>query len=152
MTEKITSEYRHSIEIEAPASAILDYVSNPNSWPEWIASSHHMDSPDRPLVAGDTFIEQWHTKTGPAQLDWKVTHRESPVLWKCETSTPFTGPILITYTIEEKGDGVCLYTRIVNNPDRPKPISAKADKAMNEEAVISLANIKKNVEAKASSF
>ena len=148
MAEKITSEYRHSILINAPAADILNYVSNPNSWPEWIAASHHMDSPDRPLEEGDTFIEQWHTRTGPAQLNWSVTKREHPYLWCCETSTPFTGPILITYIIEEQETGGCLYTRLVENPDRPKAVSPRADKAMHEEAEISIANIKRNVEAR----
>ncbi|WP_169543037.1 SRPBCC family protein [Sneathiella aquimaris] len=148
MAEKITSHFSHEIIIDAPAGAVLDYVSNPNSWPEWIAASHEMDSPDRPLEEGDTFIEQWQTRTGPAQLRWKVTKREHPYVWKCETSTPFTGPILITYKVVSLDDGRSLYTRIVSNPDRPKPITEAANKAMNEEAALSLANIKANVEAR----
>lgn len=148
MTEKITSRFSHSIEINASAADVLNYVSNPNSWPEWIAASHEIDSADRPLEVGETFTEQWHTKTGPFVLNWIVTERDHPVRWTCATETPFTGPIIVTYTIEELPSGAVNYTRIVNNPDRPKPINEAADKAMHEEALISLKNIKNQVEAR----
>lgn len=146
MTEKITSEYSHSIIIKASAAAVLNYVSNPNSWPKWLAASHEIHSEDKPLEVGEKFVEQWHTKTGPFQLDWLVTERDHPFRWTCETTTPFTGPIIVTYTIEELPTGEVNYTRIVVNPDRPKPIADAADKAMHEEAAIALQNIKTQVE------
>ena len=72
MSDTIRFERSHDILIDAPAGDVLDYVSNPNSWPEWIAASHHIDSPDRPLDVGDTFQERWHTRTGEVLLDWVV--------------------------------------------------------------------------------
>ena len=48
-------ERRHDILIEAPPEAVYDYVCNPNSWPEWLAASHHIDSADRALDAGEAF-------------------------------------------------------------------------------------------------
>ena len=71
MTSTTSFERSHSIEISAPPQAVFDYVTNPQSWPEWIASSHHIDSPDRPLVTGERFHEKWHTSK-PASLDWVV--------------------------------------------------------------------------------
>lgn len=44
MSQSMRFERSHEIVIDAPAGDILDYVSNPNSWPEWIAASHHIDS------------------------------------------------------------------------------------------------------------
>jgi hypothetical protein len=43
MRPSVRFERSHEIVIDAPAGDILDYVSNPNSWPEWIAASHHID-------------------------------------------------------------------------------------------------------------
>jgi uncharacterized protein YndB with AHSA1/START domain len=55
-TETFAFERSHNIVIDAPAKAVFDYVTNPQSWPEWLAASHHIDSerlnPDRPPVAG----------------------------------------------------------------------------------------------------
>lgn len=50
MSPSVRFERSHEIVIDAPAGDILDYVSNPNIWPEWIAASHHIDSPPRPLA------------------------------------------------------------------------------------------------------
>ena len=64
-------ECSHEILIAASAGDILDYVSNPNSWPEWIAASHHIDSPDRPLVAGDTEEAKGENR----RIELKLTER-----------------------------------------------------------------------------
>lgn len=148
MVEDKSFSRSHSVEIQAPAGDILDYVSNPNSWPEWLAASHHIESPDRPLNVGDEFHEVWHTRHGEARLDWLVTERQHPSLWTGETHTEFTGPIHVTYKVEALEDGKCLYTRIMSNPIRPKLPSADAIKRMDEEAAVALANIKTNVELK----
>src|ERR1017187_8952550 len=42
MSQSVCFERSHEIVIDAPAGDILDYVSNPNSWPEWIAASHRL--------------------------------------------------------------------------------------------------------------
>ncbi|MEH6524466.1 MAG: SRPBCC family protein [Sneathiella sp.] len=137
----------HSILIDAPADAVLNYVTNPNSWPEWIAASHEIDSPDRPLVKGDRFREQWHTKSGPAELNWIVTDCEPPHLWIGETATPFIGKIIVRYDVEAVGNQV-RFTRSLTNPSRPKPPTQEMIKRIDQEAELSLENIKRNVEAK----
>ena len=43
-TETFAFERSHNIVIDAPAKAVFDYVTNPQSWPEWLAASHHIDS------------------------------------------------------------------------------------------------------------
>ncbi len=146
MTKNIAFTRRHEIMIEAPAGVILDYVSNPNSWPEWLSATHQINSPDRPLLVGDTFSEEWHTRHGEARLEWRVIARDHPTLWTGETRTDFTGPILVSYIIEEAGEGMCRYIREMKNPDRPKPPTEGAIRRMDEEAEIALANIKRNVE------
>ena len=50
MSKTVSFERSHSILIDATPEKILDYVTNPNSWPEWIAASHHIESVDRPLT------------------------------------------------------------------------------------------------------
>lgn len=149
MSETHAFERSHDILITAPASAVLDYVSNPNSWPEWIASSHEIDSPDRPMRKGDTFIEQWSTRSGPAQLDWVVTDCEPPHLWIGETKTDFIGTIIVRYDVKEEGNGEVRFTRTMINPARPKPPTEDQIARMDAEAELSLANIKRNVEARA---
>lgn len=139
----------HSIEIDASPAEVLDYVSNPNSWPEWIAASHAIASPDRPLQEGETFSEEWHTRSGPSRLDWVVRKRVHPALWIAETGTAFLGPIIVEYTCEDRG-GRTLYTRTVRNPARPKAPSAEMIARVDEEARLSLDNIKRHVEARRS--
>lgn len=146
MNQALRFERFHEIVIKAPAAAILDYVSNPNSWPQWIASSHEIDSPDRPLQSGDVFHERWATRTGEVRLDWKVLAREHPHLWEAQTHTDFTGPIIVRYEVEAV-EGGHLYRRRLINPSRPKMPTEDMIRRIDEEAAISLQNIKKNVEA-----
>ncbi len=146
MSDPLRFERFHDIIINAPAAAILDYVSNPRSWPQWIASSHEIDSPDRPLQAGETFRERWATRTGETTLDWKVTARDQPWLWEAQTHTPFTGVIIVRYEIEVAPGGH-RYRRRLINPQRPKPPTDEMIVRIDEEAALSLRNIKRNVEA-----
>ena len=118
MSTSVRFERSHEIVIDAPAGDILDYVSNPNSWPEWIAASHHIDSPPRPLAAGERFRERWHTRTGEVLLDWLVTECDHPRLWVAETRTEFIGAIIVRYEVEPAAPG-CRYRRTLINPARP---------------------------------
>ena len=145
MSESFRFERAHDIGIDAPPDAVLDYVSNPNSWPEWIKASHHIDSPDRPLQVGDVFRERWHTRTGEAILDWTVAARDHPWSWTAEANTDFIGRIVVRYDIE-KTDGGCHFIRTVINPARPKPPTDEMVARIDEEAEISLRNIKVKVE------
>lgn len=138
-------ERRHDILIDAPPAAILDYVSNPNSWPEWIAASHAIFSPDRPLEVGETFEEQWHTRKGEVRLAWRVTEREEGRRWTARTEAPFLGEIIVTYLCEPAG-AMTRYTRILRNPARDKPPTDEMLQRIDAEAREALANIKANVE------
>jgi alkylhydroperoxidase family enzyme len=138
-------ERSHHIDIEAPAQIVLDYVSNPQSWQEWMPATHQIDSPDRPMRAGETFVEQWGTRQGAVTLDWLVAAREDPTLWVAETRTDFTGPIVARYELAETATG-CRYARRILNPERPKPPTPQMVHRMDTEAAICLANIKRNVE------
>jgi uncharacterized protein YndB with AHSA1/START domain len=110
----VSFQRSHDIMIETPPSAVYDYVCNPNSWPEWLAASHHIDGEERPLQRGETFREQWHIKRGEVRLAWTVTESDPPRAW-------------------------C-------NPDRPSEPSPEQVARMDEEALIGLRNIKRNVE------
>ena len=149
MTESVTFERSHSIMIDAPPRDVLDYVSNPNSWPEWIAASHEMDSPNPPLQVGEAFHEKWHIRSGEVQLDWVVTEREEGRLWIAKTSTVFIGDIIARYDVELV-DGQCRYARTLINPARPKLPTDEMVRRIDDEAQISLENIKRNVEARSS--
>lgn len=144
-------ERSHDIVIAAPAAAILDYVSNPNSWPEWIAASHHIDSPDRPLEKGETFREQWATRTGEVLLDWVVTARDHPRLWEAQTRADFIGVIVVRYEVEGAPGGHC-YRRTVINPARPRPPTEDMIRRVDEEAHLCLQNIRRAVEARVASL
>ncbi|MAS44329.1 MAG: cyclase [Rhodobacteraceae bacterium] len=135
----------HSVDIDAAPAVVLDYVSNPNSWPRWLAASHELDSPDRPLVTGDVFREEWRTRTGPAVLRWRVTDHRPAEMWIGETGADFLGPIIVRYDVARVG-GLTRFTRTVTNPARPRPISDAQIAGVDAEAEIALANIKRNIE------
>lgn len=143
----VAFELATSIEIEAPARAVLDYVSNPQSWPQWMPATHEIRSDDRPILAGETFAERWATRQGEVALAWRVTERVEGARWVAETETAFTGPIVCRYEVEELAPGRCRYTRRILNPARPKAPTEEMVQRMRDEADICLANIKRNVEA-----
>ncbi len=149
MSQSVSFERSHEIMIDAAPAVVLDYVSNPNSWPEWIAASHHMDSPNHPLQVGEEFFEKWHTRTGEVRLDWRVTERTEGRLWIARTNTTFIGEIIARYDVELI-DGQTRYSRTIINPARPKPPTEDMIRRIDEEATVSLANIKRIVEARSS--
>jgi len=146
MTETFAFERAHEIIIDAPAAAIFDYVTNPQTWPQWIAASHQIDSADKPLTTEDTFSETWATRKGEVTLNWVITTCERPTCWVGETGAAFLGPIIVRYDLEAVGDGQ-RFTRTVSNPARPKPPTPEMIAAVDAEAATALANIKRNVEA-----
>ncbi len=145
MNELFTFEHVYDVVVDAPAVAVYDYVTNPNSWPEWLVASHHIESPDRPLVKDETFRELWHTPKGEAELNWVITASDRPKLWVGETGTAFLGPIVVRYDFHEQ-DGQTRYVRTVTNPARPKPPAPDMTQRMDEEAAIGLGNVKRIVE------
>ena len=138
-------KHSNSIVIAAPAEKIFDYVTNPKSWPEWLPSSHEIDCDNRPMGFGDTFHEHWSTRSGRVDLDWVVIACERPSLWIGLTQTSFIGPVVVHYTLEP-AEGGTRFTRIVRNPQRPRAATEDQVRRIDEEAVLGLANIKKNVE------
>ena len=114
----VAFERSHSILIDATPAQVLDYVANPNSWPEWIAASHLIEADDRPLVRGDTFREEWATRTGKVELNWRVTDNAPGRYWVAEADTAFIGRIVARYDVEVV-DGKTKYTRTIRNPARP---------------------------------
>ena len=122
-------------------------MSNPNTWPHWIAASHHIDSPDRPLAAGESFRERWRTRSGEALLDWRVIERDHPRLWAAETTTDFIGRIIVRYEVESAA-GASLFRRTVINPARPKAPTEEMIRRIDEEAAASLLNIKNAVQSR----
>ncbi len=146
-TTTVSFEVAHDVEIDAPAQKVLDYVSNPQSWPEWMPATHEILSDDRPLMAGERFSERWATRQGEVALEWEVTDRVEPTLWEATTATTFTGPIVARYEVTDLGEGRCRYVRRIVNPARPKAPTAEMVDRMNAEAEICLANIKAATEA-----
>lgn len=146
-TATVRFERSHSIVVAAPPAVVLDYVSNPQSWREWMPATHDMDCPDRPLLAGESFDEKWGTSKGEVHLAWKVTDRVEGVRWVAEAMTDFIGPVVAVYTCEAV-DGGCCYTRAIVNPARAKAPTDAMVARIDDEAAVCLANIKRNVEAR----
>jgi len=147
MSDRNRFERSHDIVIDARAEDIFNYVTNPNSWPEWIAASHQIDSPDHPLREGETFREEWQTRNGGSELKWTVTKCDAPNLWIAETQKTFIGKIIARYDVEAVGDQH-RYTRTIVNEDRPILPTDEQIARVDSEAAIALNNIKKNVETK----
>lgn len=147
MGEPVHFERSHDIVIDAAPADVLDYVSNPKSWIEWMPASHEIDCPDRPLLAGETFHERWGTRKSEVALDWRVSEHIDGELWVAETRTDFTGPIVARYTVEAV-EGGTRYTRAIVNPARPKAPTDEMVARMDDEAAICLANIKSAVESR----
>src|SRR5690606_35291444 len=141
----VAFERSHDIVIDAPAAVVFDYVTNPQSWPEWIPVSHRVESADRPLGRGETFSEQWFSRH-EVQLDWTVIEADWPRLWVAETHAEFLGPIVIRYDFEPLAGGASRFTRTVGNPARPKAPSAEVVARIDAEAATALGNIKSRVE------
>jgi predicted metal-dependent enzyme (double-stranded beta helix superfamily)/uncharacterized protein YndB with AHSA1/START domain len=140
----VAFERSHDIVVNAPAAAVFDYVTNPQSWPEWIDVSHRVDSADRPLERGETFSEQWFSRHA-VQLDWTVLESDWPRRWVAETHADFLGPIVVRYDFEPAPGG-SRFTRTVGNPARPKPPRAETLARIDAEAAAALGNIKGRVE------
>ena len=100
---------------------------------------------DRPLEAGERFQERWQTRTGEVLLDWLVTRRDHPGLWEAETHTDFIGTIIVRYEVEPAAAG-CLYRRTLINPARPRAPTPDMIRRIDEEAALSLHNIRTAVE------
>jgi len=149
MSETTAFERSHDILIDAAPGTVLDYVSNPNSWPEWLAASHKIESEDRPLVKGDRFRELWHIRSGEVELNWTVSDSAPAQFWVGEADTSFIGKIIVRYDVETV-DGKTRFTRTMRNPARPKPPTDDMIARMDKEAEIALANIKRNLETRAS--
>jgi limonene 1,2-monooxygenase len=142
-------EHTNEILVNVAADVLLDYVSNPQSWCEWMPATHEIRCDDRPLQLGETFSERWATRKGEVGLAWRVTDRKDGELWVAETETPFTGPIVARYEVIATGPTQCRYVRRVINPARPKAPTAEMIERMQDEAIICLDNIKRILEDKA---
>jgi len=147
MAGTVRFERSHDILIDAPAEAVFDYVANPQSWPEWLAASHAIESENRWLAAGEKFHEHWQTRKGDVSLDWVVETSERPHRWVVRTTTDFIGPIVATYEMVPVGTQT-RYMRRITNPGRSKEPTTEMIRRMDEEAKVALANIKRNVEAR----
>lgn len=141
----VAFERSHNIVIDTPAAAVFDYVTNPQSWPEWLAASHHIDSENRPLDTGEVFHEKWHIRSGEVALNWIVRAAIRPKLWIVQAETDFIGPIVVQYTCDEH-DGRTTFTRTLRNPARKKLPTDEQIANMDAEAKIGLENIKRFVE------
>ncbi len=139
-------ERSHDIVIEAPPAAVLDYVSNPNTWREWMPATHHIEAADRPLQAGERFFEKWATRQAEVALEWTVVDRVDGQRWEAHTLTDFIGPIECVYAVVPVGTG-CRYIRTIRNPQRPKPPTAEMLERIDAEAQVCLDNIKRITEA-----
>jgi len=146
MSATVPFERSHHILIDAPAQAVYDYVTNPNTWPEWIAASHHIDCPNRSLRKGETFDEKWQTRA-EVLLHWTVLESDPYRLWIATANTDFIGPIVAQYTFEPQG-AATKYTRTIRNPARPKAPTPEMVARIDAEAATALANIKRNVEGR----
>jgi hypothetical protein len=99
--------YRIDSEIELAAQAVdvFDFVTTPAFWSMWHpATAEVIDTPERPLLYGETAIERIRAGGREFMAEWTVIACESPRLWSIATDTA-EGEARITYRLASNGSG-----------------------------------------------
>lgn len=133
-------EVTKSISLPVPAEIAYDYLCNPNSWVEWLATSEKIIAEDRPLKRGETFDEIYRAATGNLDLHWRVMTSEPHTLWEVHTKADMAGPIEILYLFMPTEDG-CTFSRRLTLPAFPGEPTKDQLAALDAEATESLERI-----------
>lgn len=93
------------ITLTAPEVDVFDFVTTPAFWSMWHpATQAVIETPERPLLYGETAIEQIRVGGREFIAEWTVIACEAPHLWSIATDTA-EGEARITYRLAPSGSG-----------------------------------------------
>ena len=99
------ASFTQSIHIPAPPEAVYDFVTNAARWHTWHPATHRVrDVPQRPLVLGETMVEEIHAGFRRFEATWQVTEHEPPRRWAIATRTPH-GHSTVRYELQAEEGG-----------------------------------------------
>ena len=93
------------VTIPAPASDLFALVTNASQWPRWHpATASVRDTPDRPLVQGESVVESIRAAGRSFDARWVVVECDAPRHWVIATDSP-QGCARIEYTLTPEHAG-----------------------------------------------
>lgn len=99
--------YRIDSEIDIAASPVdvFDFVTTPMFWSMWHPATEEVfDTPERPLLYGETAFEIFRAGGSRFTAEWTVIAREAPRLWSIATDMD-EGEARITYRLARSERG-----------------------------------------------
>ena len=108
------------IDIALPAARVFAYATTPALWHTWHpATASVREVPDRPLVTGETMVEEIKAVGRRFDARWTVLACEAPRLWVIATATE-NGSARIVYRIAATAAG-CRLDRTLEYRSRRWP-------------------------------
>jgi aromatase len=108
MSQPVTREVSHEIEVVAPADAVYRMIADVGSWPQVFPPTIHVEQ--HPEGDGEERIRIWATANGEAKT-WTSRRSLDPaarrITFRQEVSQPPVGAMGGTWIIEPRGDDTC---------------------------------------------
>jgi uncharacterized protein YndB with AHSA1/START domain len=99
------ARFTQSVHIAAAPEAVYAFVTNAAQWHTWHPATHSVrDVPDRPLVLGETVIEEIHAGFRHFDAKWQVIECVPLRRWAIGTQTPH-GRSTVTYELTAQDGG-----------------------------------------------
>lgn len=110
----------NEIELALPPVDVYDFVTTPALWSLWHpATVAVFDTPERPLLYGETAFETIRVGRQRINAEWMVIACEVGQLWSIATDTPL-GEARITYRFARSDRG-CRFVRTLSYRSRHAP-------------------------------
>ena len=143
--------YRIDSEIDIAASPVdvYDFVTTPMFWSMWHPATEEVfDTPERPLLYGETAFETIRAGGRHITAEWTVIAREAPRLWAIATDMD-EGEARITYRLARSERGT-RFVRTLSYRSRYAPWrwfdSSLVRWALTRQSTRALANLKRVLE------
>jgi carbon monoxide dehydrogenase subunit G len=99
------ARFTQSVHIAAAPEAVYAFVTNAAQWHTWHPATHSVrDVPDRPLVLGETMVEEIRAGLRHFDAKWQVIEHVPPRRWAIETRTPL-GHSTVSYELTPQDGG-----------------------------------------------
>jgi uncharacterized protein YndB with AHSA1/START domain len=99
------ARFTQSVHIPAAPEAVYSFVTNAAQWHSWHPATHSVrEVPDRPLVLGETVVEEIRAGLRRFDATWQVIEHVPPRRWSIATHTPL-GHSTVSYELRAEGGG-----------------------------------------------